>query len=57
MAGRTVLVVAHRLSTIRNADKIVVFKKGVVIEQVRPDGGGGDQGGALTIELVGPGEM
>jgi ABC-type uncharacterized transport system ATPase subunit len=33
MAGRTVVVVAHRLSTIRNADKIVVFRKGVVLEQ------------------------
>ncbi len=34
MAGRTVVIVAHRLSTIINADKIVVFHKGVVIEQV-----------------------
>jgi len=30
---RTTLVVAHRLTTIRNADKIVVMDKGTVVEQ------------------------
>ncbi|MFN3299589.1 MAG: peptidase domain-containing ABC transporter, partial [Sediminibacterium sp.] len=30
--GRTVVVAAHRLSTIKNADSIIVFKKGVVVE-------------------------
>ena len=33
MKGRTVITVAHRLSTIRDVDKIVVFKDGVVAEQ------------------------
>ena len=32
MQDRTTLVVAHRLSTIENADKIVVMEKGVILE-------------------------
>lgn len=33
MKGRTTLVVAHRLSTVRNADCIYVMKNGAVLEQ------------------------
>jgi ABC-type multidrug transport system fused ATPase/permease subunit len=33
MAGRTVITIAHRLSTLRNADKIIAVKDGVVAEE------------------------
>ena len=33
MQNRTTFIVAHRLSTIQNADQILVMNKGNVIEQ------------------------
>ena len=45
MAGRTTLVIAHRLSTVRKVDRILVFERGRIVEQgphrallARPDG-------------------
>ncbi|MBN1198928.1 MAG: Flp pilus assembly complex ATPase component TadA, partial [Bacteroidales bacterium] len=32
-AGKTVIVVAHRLSTVKNADQIVVLDQGCIVEQ------------------------
>ena len=32
MSGRTVLVIAHRLSTVRALDRILVFRNGRIIE-------------------------
>lgn len=31
--GRTVIIVAHRLSTVKNADRIVVLEKGKIVEE------------------------
>jgi ABC-type multidrug transport system fused ATPase/permease subunit len=33
MKGRTVIMIAHRLATLRDADKVIVLKDGVVTEQ------------------------
>lgn len=33
MRGRTTLVIAHRLSTVQHADKIIVLKKGEIVEE------------------------
>ncbi len=35
MAGRTTIVIAHRLSTVRNADRILVFDQGHIVEEGR----------------------
>ena len=36
MRGRTVIAIAHRLSTLRNFDRIVVLQAGKVVEDGPP---------------------
>ena len=36
MRGRTVLIIAHRLSTVEKADRVLVIHKGHVVEQGTP---------------------
>ena len=36
LANKTVLVIAHRMRTVENADKVVVLSEGAVIEEGSP---------------------
>lgn len=37
MEGRTAIVIAHRLSTVRNADRIIVMENGEAVEEGNHD--------------------
>jgi ABC-type multidrug transport system fused ATPase/permease subunit len=37
MQGRTVILIAHRLSTVKNADRILVLQDGQIVEEGRHD--------------------
>jgi ABC-type multidrug transport system fused ATPase/permease subunit len=55
MRGRTTLVIAHRLSTLRSVDDIVVFEHGEIVEQGERESLVGDDdsrfAGLLTLSL------
>ncbi len=47
--GRTVVVVAHRLSTVKNADHIVVLEKGKIVEQGKHEELSGKKGAYYNL--------
>lgn len=50
-AGRTVVIVAHRLSTLASADRVVVLANGAVAEQGKPEELGNRPGGLYAALL------
>lgn len=59
MVGRTTLVIAHRLSTVRHADVIAVVQEGAIVEQGSHDqliakGEGGAYYSLVNIQNKGP---
>jgi ATP-binding cassette, subfamily B, bacterial HlyB/CyaB len=54
--GRTVLIIAHRLSTVRNADRILTIENGVIVEDGKHDqlvAGNGRYANLHRIQSVG----
>ena len=54
MQGRTTFVIAHRLSTVQNADHIIVLERGRIVEQgshEQLDGIGGIYHEILELQL------
>jgi ATP-binding cassette subfamily B protein len=58
MAGRTTFIIAHRLSTVRDADEILVFDQGRIVERGGFEGLvalGGKFAELVRTQLTGPG--
>ena len=56
MEGRTTFVIAHRLSTVRNADRIIVLSVGAIKETGRHDeliSQGGEYSRLYTLQFHG----
>jgi ATP-binding cassette subfamily B protein/ATP-binding cassette subfamily C protein len=52
LAGRTAIVIAHRLSTVRRADQIAILEEGRVIESGEREALAGDRGSRLAHLLT-----
>ena len=52
MRGRTCVVVAHRLTTVRDAHKIAVVQRGVVLEEGTHDELMGRGAGGAYVQLA-----
>jgi ATP-binding cassette subfamily B protein len=56
MAGRTTLIIAHRLATVQRADRIVAMEHGRIVEQGQPDAlkqSGGLYARLSELQLIG----
>ena len=56
MTGRTALVIAHRLSTVQHADKIIVLSEGVIVESGRHEellSSGGEYSRLYQMQFLG----
>jgi len=59
LQGRTAIIIAHRLSTIRNVDRILVLKRGQLIESGSHDellAQGGLYASLYKLQMLGNGE-